>query len=141
MRASQIDTSLLHLSHRLAQRADDVFTRIAGADSVTARQLAILSAIDAREGASQTDIVELTGIDRSTMADVTSRLCRRKLVTRRRAKEDMRAYRLRLTNSGREALMSAQVAAIRADEQLLAPLSANEQGELVRLMSRLVQHR
>lgn len=134
---NQIDKSLVHLSHRLAQRADEVFTSIAGAGSVTARQLAILSAIDAREGASQSVIVELTGVDRSTMADVIRRLCRRKLVTRRRAKEDMRAYRLSLTNSGREALRSAEAAAMKADEQLLAPLSAQEQDQLIRFMWRL----
>ena len=97
---SEIGGSLLHLSHRLSQRADVLFTVIAGDGAATARQLAILRAIDANEGASQTDILEQTGIDRSTIADVISRLCRRKLTTRKRSRSDNRPYRLTLTESG-----------------------------------------
>ena len=134
-----IDSSFLHLSHRLAQTADVVFTNLVGTDAVTARQLAILSAIDAAEGASQTDIVEATGVDRSTMADVISRLCQKKLVTRRRARDDKRAYRLALTEAGRNALRLARVAAQKADEELLSRLSSRERAELIRLMKVLTR--
>lgn len=134
---SQIGNSLLHLSHRLSQRAEIVFAGIAGQGAVTARQLAILSAIEAKDGASQTDIVEQTGIDRSTMADVIKRLCRRKLTTRRRSNNDKRAYRLALTESGRQALDVGRSAALKADEQLLSSLSNRERAELLRLMKAL----
>lgn len=137
---SEIGDSLLHLSHRLSQRAEDLFTDIAGEGAVTARQLAILSAIDATDGASQTDIVAQTGIDRSTMADVIRRLCRRKLTTRKRSKHDQRAYRLSLTDSGRQALEIGRSAALKADELLLAPLSTRDREGLLRLIATLAKN-
>ncbi len=116
-----------------------MFTGLAGADSVTARQLVVLSAIDASEGASQTDIVEQTGVDRSTMTDVIKRLCRKKLATRKRAKDDKRAYRLALTEAGRNALRLARAAAQEADDELLSLLSSRERAELMRLMTVLTR--
>ena len=66
----------------------------------------ILKAIAANEGASQTAIVDLTGVDRSTLADVVKRLLQRRLLARKRSKADARAYQLTLTDDGRTAVPS-----------------------------------
>ena len=56
------------------------------------------------EGLTQTDLVERTGIDRSTLADIVARLLGRGLIQRRRAKEDARAYAIKLTAQGAKGL-------------------------------------
>ncbi len=74
------ETSLLHLLHRAVQVGTDRFARGLGETGLTARQLVILKAIEANVGASQTAIVEITGVDRSTMADIARRLMKRHLI-------------------------------------------------------------
>ena len=76
--------SLIHLLHRASQVAEDRLTRELGDVDVTPRQLAVLGAIEAHDGASQTDIVVATGVDRSTVADMVRRLLKRGLVSRKR---------------------------------------------------------
>jgi DNA-binding MarR family transcriptional regulator len=61
--ATAQEKSLLHLLHRAVQAGTDRFTRELGDAGLTARQLVVLKAILANEGASQTDIVGITGID------------------------------------------------------------------------------
>ena len=56
----EIEQSPMHLLHRVGQCATDVFqAEMAGAD-LTARQFAVLASIARREGASQTDLVDMT---------------------------------------------------------------------------------
>src|SRR5258705_9701452 len=62
--------SASHLLHRAEQSATDIFSRIAPSGMLTPRQYAILAAIEANQGLSQTGLVENTGIDRSTLADI-----------------------------------------------------------------------
>ena len=68
------NTSLIHALHRASQVAEDRFARELGDIDITPRQLAV---IDAHDGPSQTDIVEESGIDRSTLADIVRRLVKR----------------------------------------------------------------
>ena len=75
-----------------------------GESSLTPRQYMVLTAVDQEEGLSQTDLVNRTGIDRSTLADMISRMIKHGLLTRRRTAEDARANSVRLTAQGRKAL-------------------------------------
>ena len=68
---------------------------------LTPRQYAVLVAVAAQEDLSQTEIVEATGIDGSALADIVKRLVTRRLLARRRAKRDARAYSVNLTAAGR----------------------------------------
>ena len=74
------------------------------------------------EGLTQTDLVDRTGIDRSTLADIVGRLLGRGLIQRRRAKEDARAYAIKLTLQGAKSLREAQPGAQITDTRLLANL-------------------
>ncbi len=56
----------------------------------------MLARVAGNEGLSQTDIVNLTGIDRSTLADIVRRLVKKGLLQRRRTKQDARAAAQRL---------------------------------------------
>ena len=100
-------SSLLHLLHRAGQAADEYFAEEMKGSELTARQHAVLAILSNEEGASQTQIVGLTGIDRSTLADIVRRLVEQGLVARRRSKQDARAYAVRLTAAGHTALRAS----------------------------------
>jgi len=55
-----------HLLRRNHQRSYEIFTRVVG-DDVTRQQMALLIALAKRESASQRDLVDATGIDKSTL--------------------------------------------------------------------------
>jgi len=117
-----LDRSATHLLHRAGQCAAEIFSSEARTTGLTPRQFAVLMVIADEEGLTQTGLVERTGIDRSTLADIVARLLGRGLIQRRRAKEDARAYAIKLTPQGARALREAQPGAAAADQKLLANL-------------------
>ena len=76
----------------------------AGRRDLTPRQYAVLLTVAQNEGLNQTQLVELTGIDRSTLADVVRRMLKKGLLQRRRTRDDARAYAVKLTDEGRKVL-------------------------------------
>jgi DNA-binding MarR family transcriptional regulator len=134
-----LNASLIHLLHRAGQAADEKFTAEIGNSDLTPRQFAVLSALAMQELASQTEIVETTGIDRSTLADIVRRLVKRGLLARRRARQDARAYTVRLTQTGQSALKTAAPAAERAGERILRPLPPARRAELMAGLALLVE--
>ena len=131
------NTSLIHALHRASQVAEDRLVRELGDINITPRQLGVLAVIDAHDGLSQTDIVDATGIDRSTMADIVLRLIKRGLVSRKRAKHDARAYAVKLTADGSRVLAAAMPVLARVEAGLLKALPAKKQAELVVLLEDL----
>ena len=81
--------------------------------------------LEGGEGASHTDIVRATGIDRSTLAVLVKRLVRVGYVRRTRSKADARAYVVRLTTNGRKVLHSSRGAAMLTNERLFAPVASH----------------
>jgi DNA-binding MarR family transcriptional regulator len=67
--------------------------------------------------------VKITGVDRSTLADMVARMMAQGLVQRRRTKEDARTNSVRLTPIGKKMLKTAQGGAEDVDKQLLAMFS------------------
>ena len=132
-------TSLIHLLHRASQIAEERLTRELGDTDVTPRQIAVLAVIADQDDPSQTDVVEATGIDRSTLADIVRRLVDRKLVSRRRTKEDVRAYALKVTDAGRKVLTTSMLVLARVEVALLDALPAKKRGELVGLLADLTE--
>ena len=70
----KLEQSPIHLLHRAGQCAGDVFQAEMSQGDLTPRQYAILLTVAQNEGLSQTHLVEKTGIDRSTLADIVRRL-------------------------------------------------------------------
>ena len=69
-----LETSASHLIHRAQQIAALQSAEVLKQAGITLRQFSVLAAVSDSEGASQADIVERTGIDRSTLADMVSRM-------------------------------------------------------------------
>jgi DNA-binding MarR family transcriptional regulator len=123
--------SPLHLLHRVGQVADNLLHAELSDLDITPRQFAILAALSAHEGASQTALTELTGIDRSTIADVIPRMLQKGLLHRTRTKDDARIYAVTLSERGEQTFNEAKTAAERAERKLLAALPAGHADRFV----------
>ena len=120
-----LDQSPSHLLHRALQRALDIYAEAFGESGITQRQFALLAAAEEREGATQADLVRITGIDRSTLADMARRMIGKGLLERQRSNVDARANAVRLTDTGREVLADARPKMAGADAKLLKLISGH----------------
>jgi MarR family transcriptional regulator, temperature-dependent positive regulator of motility len=121
-----LDRSPSHLLHRALQLALDIYSAETGPGAVTQRQYAVLTAVAAKEGGTQSDLVKATGIDRSTLAELVARLIGKGLLARERSTTDGRANVVRLTDDGRTAMESAAPRVAAADERILALMPAGK---------------
>jgi DNA-binding MarR family transcriptional regulator len=135
---SQLERSATHLIHRAGQCATDIFQAEASQSGLTPRQFAVLMTIAEEEGLTQTDLVDRTGIDRSTLADIVARLLGRGLIHRRRAKEDGRAYAIKLTSQGCKVLRDAEPGAAATDTRLLAALPPAKRQEFLDILNMII---
>jgi DNA-binding MarR family transcriptional regulator len=122
----RLERSPIHLLHRVSQCASDIFALEMGDNDLTPRQYAILLTVSQNEGLSQTDLVEKTGVDRSTLADIVRRMLKKGLLQRRRTKDDARAYAVKLTDEGARALRAAEPVVRRVDDKILSMLPAKQ---------------
>lgn len=136
---SKLDRSPLHLLHRAGQCAADVFQAELGEGDLTPRQYAVLLTVSLNEGLSQTHLVERTGIDRSTLADIVRRMLKKGLLQRRRTKEDARAYAVKLTDEGWRVLKSAEPLSRKVDDRILSALGPNQRDRLLQDLNSIVQ--
>ena len=134
-----LETSAVHLLHRAGQRAGDVFSDEMSRVKLTPRQYAVLVSVSENEGLSQTGLVERTGIDRSTLADIIRRMLRKGLLQRKRTKEDARAYSVRLTEEGRQLLGAAAPGAARSEERLLSALPSEQRAAFIAALAMIVR--
>lgn len=138
LRRAPSAANLLHLLHRAGQCADELFAANIGQSDITPRQFTVLAAAAAGDDLSQTSLVELTGIDRSTIADIVRRLVERGLIQRRRTKRDARMYAIRLTAHGKAALDTAAPAASQTDAQLTQMLNPAQRLQLLGALQQIV---
>lgn len=128
-----------HLLHRAQQIAANRSAEALRSAGITLRQFSVLSAIAEEEGVSQSCLVDVTGIDRSTLADMAARMETAKLIKRVPSKTDARAKSLTLMASGRKALDKATPGVVSADEALLEALPASRRDTFLRALSTLVE--
>ncbi len=137
--ANRLERSPLHLLHRAGQCAAELFQIELGSGDITPRQFAVLATVSQNEGLSQTHLVERTGIDRSTLADVVRRMLKKGLLQRRRTREDARAYAVKLTEEGWRVLKSVDPLARKVDDKILSALPAGQRDKLLQDLNAIVQ--
>src|ERR1700729_2785041 len=128
-----------HLLKRCAQFFGDLYAHEAGSGELTKQQFTLLAALEHNDGVSQTALVEITGIDRSTLAEMVRRMLEKGLLSRERTEEDQRANAVAISPSGRKALRSARNAADRAERALLEALPQPERLKFVKALSQIAQ--
>jgi len=127
-----------HLLRRCVQYANDLFSREPGASDLTKQQFTVLAAVEQNEGMSQTDLVGITGIDRSTLAEMIRRMIEKGLLDRERTESDQRANAVRIAASGKKALRSARTASERVERTLLTGLSVADRTRFLKMLSAIV---
>lgn len=139
MAVVRLERSPIHLLHRAGQCAGDVFQGEMGEGDLTPRQYAVLVAVSQNEGLSQTHLVEKTGVDRSTLADIVRRMLKKGLLQRRRTKDDARAYAVKLTEEGWRILRAADPLAKRVDDKILAALPGQQRERFLQDLTLIVE--
>lgn len=121
-----------HLLRRAQQYAHDLYSTEVGASGPTPRQYEVLHVVAANDGLSQTDLVQHTGIDRSTLADMIARMMKKGLLSRKRTKEDARANAVSITAAGKRMLNSANAKVAKAENAALGVLPKTQQAAFMK---------
>ncbi len=133
-----LNASPSHLLHRAQQIAANQSASALKAAGVTLRQFSVLAALSGNEGVSQSDLVNATGIDRSTLADMVQRMESGGLIKRADSKTDARAKSVSLTAKGRKAYDKALPAVRSADSALFGSMAKAKQDALMQGLTGLV---
>lgn len=127
---------LLAAAHGRSRAAMNDELRPLGID---VREFTMLVALDMYGPSSQRRLIDLTGIDKSTMVRIVDELERGGLVRRERVPEDRRAHSITLTAEGRRTLESGRRAGAEVGERLFGRLRPDERDRLVALLRRLAE--
>ena len=128
-----------YLLKRCAQYFGDLYQNEAGSQELTKQQFTLLSALEHNDGVSQTALVEITGIDRSTLAEMVRRMLDKGLLSRERTEEDQRANAVAISHAGHRSLRAARTASERAEKALLDSLPPADRPKLVRFLTILAE--
>lgn len=128
-----------HLIHRVLQLALDIYAEESAASGLTQRQFAVLEAAAQKSGLTQTDLVKATGIDRSTLADLVSRMTTKGLLERERSVLDARAKAVRVSEGGMAALEAARPCVEAADKRILQLLPKSKRESFLDILSQLAE--
>ncbi len=110
--------------------------------SLTSPQFAVLHALSREEPLDQTELGERSSLDRSTLANIVTRLADRGFVARTRDKDDARRNLIVMTPEGRRAHRIATQGAYKINEELLGSLTEEDRAALLRILGILIrEHR
>lgn len=126
-----------HLIRRAQQRHAALWQEQVSAD-VSSVQYAALAVLERMPGASQSELGDELDLDRSTIADIVSRLERRRLIERSPHESDRRRYSLRLTPAGLAEVDQLRPLVAEANAKLTEGLSAGELATLRKLLKRIL---
>ncbi|PZT95179.1 MarR family transcriptional regulator [Brevundimonas sp.] len=132
-----LGTSPSHLMHRALQLALDIYAEETGADGLTQRQFAVLEAVSLKAGLTQTELVRMTGIDRSTLADLVARMTAKGLLERERSTVDARAKAVRLSPEGAARLEAARPRVEAADKRIMGLLPKGQRDAFLSQLAEL----
>lgn len=135
---ADLGQSPLHLFHRVVQVVTELYQAEMATYDLTARQYAVLFALAHSEGLSQSKLVDATGIDRSTMADIVRRMLKKGIIQRKRDKDDARAYEVKITEEGVRLFKTVTPIVRRIEEKLLSSLNGKRVDEFLDNLSLIV---
>ncbi|MCR9136363.1 MAG: MarR family transcriptional regulator [Alphaproteobacteria bacterium] len=90
------------------------------------------------DGLTQKELVERLDVEQATMANTIARMERDGLIERRPHPDDRRARSIYATEKAKALEVDAIKAAMRVNEDMLAPLTVEEQKKFIQLMQRVI---
>jgi DNA-binding MarR family transcriptional regulator len=127
------------LAGQVAQQASGLVNEALGEEGFRRHHFAVMTALSEDGAASQAELGRRVWLDRSDLHAVLNELERDGLVARAQDERDRRRNVVRLTPAGAETLKRLDARVDAAQEELLAPLSAAERRELIRLLTTLAR--
>ena len=137
----EVSGRLGYLFKHAALRLQEIHAQVLGPFGIDGRDLAVLLVIAGREPASQQQVAQRLGVDRTTMVALLDGLETRGLVSRRPHAQDRRRNVIELTDHGTDTLHRATLASDDAERTLLAPLSEPDRRRLREALQSIVTHR
>lgn len=128
-----------HLLRRAQQRAVDLFVQAVGENGLRPPQFAVLLTVYRHPGLNQTHLVDRTGIDRSTIAEMIDRMVARGYIERKRDAADQRVNTLWATGAGIAALEASVDAVLAVQERILAPVPPEKRAALMEALALLAE--
>jgi len=132
-----IEKSVGFLLAKAYQRACALFKEEFDRYDLTPQQFGLLGFLWIEDGLSQTELSVKSQIDRTTLGGIVDRLEKEELVERRNHPDDRRAYQVFLTTRGKALEDELCPLAVRAQAKVNAPLTAEEQATLIRLLGKI----
>lgn len=111
-----------HVFRVLENKIHERYFQLTPRADISPRQIAVLLRLYQVGGATQTELATMINLDRSTLSEMSNRMCDRGLLDRSVHAHDRRATTLQVTPAGREALMATFPSVLQAQRELLAPL-------------------
>lgn len=133
-----IDLQPGYAIRRLHQISVGIFLQSVGEGGVTPVQYAALQVVSNLPGIDQRTLARNIALDTSTTGGVVDRLEARGWLERRTSPQDRRARQLFLTRAGDQTLAETIPAMLRAQEQILAPLTESQRKVFMRMLQVLV---
>ncbi len=135
---SQTSRRLAYLFKHVERRMSELNAEALAPFDIHGRDLGVLLVIDRFEPASQQQVAQRLGVDRTTMVAIIDALEAKAIIARRPDTEDRRRNVVELTPAGQNILRRATAASDAAEAQLLAPLSPGEGEQLRDLLARVL---
>jgi DNA-binding MarR family transcriptional regulator len=124
---------------RMAQAASfQAFSHMAKEIGARPGRFATLMLIGRNPGISQTALSRADGRDKSSLTPVLNDLARRGLISRRRTRDDQRAYRLALTPAGKRLLAELTRCARAHERRLDRIIGRRRRAEFLRVLKRII---
>jgi len=123
-----------HLMRRGQQRAAEFYMHEVGEDGPTPRQFAVLITVGQNPGINQTGLVNITGIDRSTIGELLGRLTRHGWLRRRRTTTDARSNALYVTAAGRAVVEETIPKALIGQRKIVASIPVERRAEFLKYL-------
>jgi DNA-binding MarR family transcriptional regulator len=127
-----------HLLRRAQQLHAAVFAEVVSEEYLTTPQFAVLAALRNAPQIDQVRLSQRLAIDRSTIADVATRLEERGLIRRKRDVKDARRNLLSLTAAGKALHDRTAPEVVEVGRRLVEPLSERDRKTLMRLLSTII---
>ncbi|MSP76008.1 MAG: MarR family transcriptional regulator [Rhodospirillaceae bacterium] len=137
-RQYRIEEQVGYLLRRAHQRASAIFQVSIGDPNITPTQYSSLVKLNEYTELSQNLLGRLVGMDKATMQGVVRRLKERGLVDSRPDPGDARRTLLSLTTEGQRLVNKLLINGPAVSRETMKPLSAQEQRQLLELLSRIV---
>jgi len=107
--------------------------------TITSPQFAALNALYSEPNLDQRTLGQRISLDRSTMAEVVSRLSARGLIRTERDTRDGRRKTITLTSKGLQSVQQLIPRTHAMTDRLVAPLDPKQRGDLLRLLTEVVR--